>query len=54
MKCPNCGNEMKAVGGVPTVWECPSCTRANVLKHSNKPEVRFVGDTHAVLRRLEV
>lgn len=53
MKCLICGNEMLAVGGVPTVWQCENCTRMNVLEHKNKPEVRFVGDTHATLRRLQ-
>ena len=50
MNCPVCKNELDAVGGVPTVWQCPHCTQEKVIEHSRHPEVRFVGDTVATLK----
>lgn len=52
MDCPDCKNELAAVGGVPTVWQCDTCTKENSLKHTRSPEKRFVGDTLATFRRL--
>lgn len=52
MDCPDCGKELIAVGGVPTVWQCNFCTKENLLKRAGKPEVRFIGDTLAAFRRL--
>lgn len=39
MKCPKCGADMVAMGGIPTVWQCPTCSK------SAKKAVRYVGDT---------
>lgn len=52
MNCPDCGKELIAVGGVPTVWQCNHCTKENTLKHLSKPDVRFIGDTLKAFRRL--
>lgn len=52
MNCPECGKELTAVGGIPTVWQCEACTNKKVLEHARYPEVRFVGDTKMTLRRL--
>jgi len=52
MYCPDCGVELMAVGGVPTVWKCNPCTKARTLKNLSKPEVRFVGDTLKTLKRM--
>ncbi len=52
MNCPDCGNELIAVGGVPTVWHCIHCTTERSLRHVSKPEVRFIGDTLKEFRRL--
>lgn len=48
MDCPDCGKELAAVGGVPTVWQCNPCTNADPKKRAK----RFVGDTLATFRRL--
>lgn len=53
MNCPDCGTEMTAVGGIPTVWQCPTCTAEKVLDHSRYPEVRFKGDTLDTLERVQ-
>lgn len=52
MNCPECGGELTAVGGVPTVWHCNSCTTQRTLKRVSKPDVRFIGDTLKTLRRI--
>jgi len=52
MICLDCGGELKAVGGVPTVWHCDSCTKEKTNKRSSKPDVRFIGDTLKTLRRI--
>ena len=52
MNCPECGTEMIAVGGIPTIWQCPACTAEKVLEGSRDPEVRYVGDTLDTLERV--
>ena len=48
MNCPDCGGELSAVGGVPTLWLCGACTDKDPKKRPKK----FVGDTLKEFRRL--
>lgn len=51
MNCPECGAELMAVGGIPTVWHCNPCTREKTLKRVSRPDVRFIGDTAKTIKR---
>lgn len=52
MNCLDCGGELTAVGGVPTVWQCNPCTKQKALTRVSRSEVRFIGDTLKELRRV--
>jgi len=52
MNCPICGDDMEATGGVPTIWLCKTCTKANKGNHKKHPEAYFKGDTIATIEVL--
>ena len=52
MNCPICGDDMEATGGVPTIWLCKTCTKANKGNHNKHPEAYFKGDTIATIEVL--
>jgi len=51
MRCPGCGGELVAVGGVPTVWTCERCTEA--VRDESNLDVKYLGDTAVGLRRIQ-
>ena len=52
MNCPDCGAELMAIGGIPTVWKCNPCTRERYLKNIGRPDTKFIGDTLKTLKRM--